>query len=138
MTENQGARISGNHWGFDDTIAEEPLIHHSNDSPDQFEPFPLPEVSEGEPNARVHWIRKEGSEGATLMVGIFTANPSRFGYEFEADETIHILAGRVRIQLDSGDVVELQPGDIASFPKGAHATWEILEPFREFFVLSGG
>jgi hypothetical protein len=113
------------------------LIHHSIDNPSEFEPFPLPEVSEGEPDAQVHWLRKEGTDGTTLMVGVFTANPSRFGYAFETDETIHILDGRVRIELDSGDVVELQPGDIASFPKGEHATWEILEPFREFFVLSG-
>jgi uncharacterized cupin superfamily protein len=113
------------------------LIYHSVDNPSEFEHFPIPEVSEGRPDAQVHWLRKEGSDGTTLMTGVFTAKPSRFGYLFEADETIHILAGRVRIQIDSGEVVELQPGDIASFPKGEHATWEILEPLREFFVLSG-
>ena len=71
------------------------------------------------------------------MTGVFTAKPSRFRYEFELDETIHILAGRVRIEFDSGESVELKPGDIASFPKGEQATWEILESLREFFVLSG-
>ena len=118
-------------------MEQRPLIHHSIDNPSEFEQFPLPEVIEGEPDAQVQWLRNEGSDGATLMVGMFIAKPSRFGYAFETDETIHILAGRVRIELDTGDVVELKPGDIASFPKGEHATWEILEPFREFFVLSG-
>ena len=113
------------------------MIHHSTDNPSEFEPFPLPDVSEGDPDAQVHWLRVQGSDGATLMAGVFTAQPSRLRYVFEIDETIHVLAGRVRIELDSGEVVELGQGDIASFPKGEHATWEILEPFREFFVLSG-
>jgi uncharacterized protein len=113
------------------------LIYHSVDDPSEFESFPLPDVIEGHPDAQVHWLREEGSDGATLMAGVFTAQPSRFRYAFEIDETIHVLAGRVRIELDSSEVVELRPGDIASFPKGERATWEILEPLREFFVLSG-
>jgi uncharacterized protein len=113
------------------------LIHQSIDNPSEFELFPLPEVIEGEPDARVHWLREEGSDGTTLMAGVFTAQPSRFRYVFETDETIHVIAGRVRIEFDSGEVAELEPGAIASFPKGERATWEIIDPLREFFVLTG-
>jgi uncharacterized protein len=112
-------------------------IKHSTDSPSQFEPFPLDDVLEGDPQGRVHWLRTEGSTGATLMSGIFTGQPSRFNYVFETDETFHVIEGRVTITLDSGESVTLTPGDIVSFPRGAHAVWDIQEPLRKFFVLSG-
>ena len=67
------------------------------------------------------------------MAGIFVGQPSRFRYTFETDETFHVIEGRVTIVLDSGDSVTLGPGDIASFPQGARATWEIAEPLRKFW-----
>jgi len=112
-------------------------IKHSIDRPTEFEPLPLPDVVEGDPDARVHWLRTTGSGDCTLQTGIFVAQPSRFRYTFEADETIYVIEGRVTVSLDHGDSVTLGPGQIASFPSGAQATWQITEPLREFFVLSG-
>lgn len=112
-------------------------IKKSTDAPTEFEPFPLPEVLDGDPHGQVHWLRTAGSGETTLMAGIFVGQPSRFRYTFETDETFHVIEGRVTIVLDSGDSVTLGPGDIASFPQGARATWEIAEPLRKFFVLSG-
>lgn len=89
-------------------------IKQSTDAPTEFEPFPLPEVLDGDPRGGVHWLRTTGSGEATLMAGIFVGQPSRFRYAFETDETFR-----------------------ASFPRGAQATWEIIEPLRKFFVLSG-
>ncbi|MFM8218464.1 MAG: cupin domain-containing protein, partial [Planctomycetaceae bacterium] len=39
--------------------------------------------------------------------------------------------------VQGGDAVELRPGDLASFPRGALSTWTILEPLKKFFVISG-
>jgi uncharacterized cupin superfamily protein len=52
------------------------------------------------------------------------------------DETLHVLEGRVTIEVDGLEPVELAAGDVVSFPKGLASTWEIHEPFKEFFVLS--
>ena len=93
-------------------------IKKSTDAPTEFEPFPLPEVLDGDPRGQVHWLRTAGSGEATLMAGIFVGQPSRFRYTFETDETFHVIEGRVTIVLDSGDSVTLGPGDIASFPQG--------------------
>lgn len=102
-----------------------------------FEPYEIPEqdVLEGEPNARIHWIRREGT--GTQAVGIYRGDPASFRYSWETDETIHVLEGTVRIELDGGDAVELGVGDVASFTAGASGIWHILEPFCELFVLSG-
>ncbi len=118
-------------------VGQAPRIRHSKDSTTEFEPFALEDVLEGDPRSGVHWLQTEGSTDATLMSGIFTCQPSRFRYVFETDETIHVIEGRAKVTLDSGEAVELSAGDIASFPRGAHAIWEISEPLREFFVLSG-
>ncbi len=118
-------------------VKQTTAVKHSTDAPAEFEPFPLSDVLKGDPSGRVHWLRQTGSGDATLMAGIFVGQPSRFRYTFETDETFHVIEGRVTITLESGEAVTLKPGDIASFPQGARAIWEITEPLRKFFVLSG-
>ena len=111
--------------------------YRSTDAPTTFEPFPLSDVVEGDPRGLVHWLRTSGTGDGALMAGIFVGQPSRFNYVFETDETFHVIEGRVTITLESGEAVTLTAGDIASFPKGARAIWEITEPLKKFFVISG-
>jgi uncharacterized cupin superfamily protein len=101
-----------------------------------FEPYPFPEedILEGEPNSRVHWVRPEGQ--GSQLVGIFRSEPAVIRYVWEADETIHVIEGSVRIESEGGQSVELGPGGVASFMGGDRGTWHILEPFCELFVLT--
>jgi uncharacterized cupin superfamily protein len=98
-----------------------------------WEPF----IVAGEANGEVHWIRTEGSEGATLAVGLWRSEPQSFPYPFNADETIHALDGELVIDLESGEQVTLRPGDVASFTKGTKSTWTVTEPFKKLFIISG-
>src|SRR5262245_57832053 len=101
-----------------------------------FEPYPFPDddILEGKPNSRVHWVRREGH--GSQVVGIYRSEPAAIRYLWEADETIHVLEGRVRIEFEDGRSVELGPGDVGSFTSGDRAVWHILEPFCELFVLT--
>ena len=54
----------------------------------------------------------------------------------EADETIHIIEGHLRIEVEGGDAYDLTPGGAASFNKGARTRWTVLAPTVEFFVYS--
>jgi uncharacterized cupin superfamily protein len=105
----------------------------STDTAQDFEPF----VVGGEAIGEVHWIRTEGSEGATLAVGLWRSEPQSFAYPFTADETIHALKGELVVDLESGEKVTLRPGDIASFTKGSKSRWTVTEPFMKLFVISG-
>lgn len=96
--------------------------------------FPADDLLEGEPNARVHWVRPEGN--GSHVAGVYRCDPSAFRYTWEADETIHVLEGSVRIEVDGGDKLDLGVGDVASFSAGDHGVWHVLEPFCELFVLS--
>lgn len=102
----------------------------------EFESFELADedVLEGQPNARIHWLRPEGH--GSQVAGVFRCDPARFRYAWATDETIHVLEGSVRIEVDGGDAVDLKAGGIASFSAGDQGVWHVLEPFCEFFVLS--
>jgi uncharacterized cupin superfamily protein len=94
-------------------------------------------VLDGEPAARVAWLRTGSGGEGMLYTGMFTAQPSTFRYTFGGDESFHVLDGDFDIAVDSGPVITLGPGDIASFPKGAASTWTIRAALRKFFVISG-
>jgi len=109
----------------------------STDNPTEWEPFPIENVIEGDPDGKVSWLRQEGAGDGMLLAGVFTGQPSKFPYVFAGDETFHVLEGRVTITVEGGETVELSKGDIVSFPKGASAVWHIHEPAKKFFVISG-
>jgi uncharacterized protein len=111
------------------------MFNGSIDASD-FEPYPFPEedILEGRPNSRVHWVRPEGQ--GSQLVGVFRSEPAVIRYAWDADETIHVIEGSVRIESEGGQSVELGVGGVASFTAGDRGTWHILEPFCELFVLT--
>jgi hypothetical protein len=54
----------------------------------------------------------------------------------EQRETIHVVEGAVRIEIDGGPSLELAVGDVASLAAGVATTWHVTTPFKEFWVLS--
>src|SRR3954453_22742364 len=94
-------------------------------------------VLDGDPAARVAWLRTGSAGEGMLYAGMFTAQPSTFRYTFGGDESFHVLDGDFDIAIDGGPAITLRPGDIASFPKGASSTWTIRAALRKFFVISG-
>jgi uncharacterized cupin superfamily protein len=111
--------------------------HVGNDAPHNgWEPFPLDAV-EGEPNGQVNWLRQDTAGDGMLLTGMFTCNPAKVDYTFVGDESLHLMEGRITVEMEGGETVELKPGDVASFPKGARSVWHIHEPMKKFFVISG-
>ncbi len=102
---------------------------------DSWEPMELA----GEIVGEVHSLRSDDGErpyeaGLWRVLGDL---PAPFAYDFEQNETIHVLEGAVVIDVDGGPTLELGEGDVASFAAGSRAVWRISRtPFRELFVLS--
>jgi uncharacterized cupin superfamily protein len=51
-------------------------------------------------------------------------------------ETIVVLEGAARIEIDGGPTLELVVGDMASLPKGARTTWHLTKPYREIWFFA--
>ena len=98
-----------------------------------YEPF----LVDGKPFGKVHWLRQGSSGAGLLLTGLWTHEPATFPYTFPADETFHLLEGKVCITVDGMTPVNLVPGDIVSFRKGQTSTWTISDRMKKFFVISG-
>ncbi len=58
--------------------------------------------------------------------------PSRFDWEYSADERAYVKTGRVLVHTADG-AVEIKAGDLVLFPKGLQCSWEVIEPIRKVY-----
>ncbi|MFI7494489.1 cupin domain-containing protein [Kocuria sp. M4R2S49] len=89
----------------------------------------------------VRWLRKPGQgDREALSAGIWEVTPGQapeaFDLPIHQDESIYIVSGHLRIEVQGGDTLELTAGSMASFNEGAMTRWQVLEPTVEFFVYS--
>lgn len=89
----------------------------------------------------IQWIRRPGEGGRDVLSSGFwfispEQTPGPMPVTGHADECVYIIEGRVRVEVEGADPLELGPGASASFNKGDTATWTVLEPTVEFFVYS--
>ena len=76
-------------------------------------------------------------EGETAYVGM-----SRFldvadleSWTLPERESVLILEGAARIEIEGGPTLDLNVGDMASLPKGALTTWHLTLPFKELWFF---
>ena len=90
-------------------------------------------VLAGRPQARNTVLAKSADRTALTMFWDCTAG--RFRWEYDQDETIHVLEGSATLTLDDGRVERLSPGDVVFFPAGRSATWEVQSYIRKLAVF---
>ncbi len=92
----------------------------------------------GEQIGEAHELRNEESHGNEHEACLWrTKAPARYEYFFTGDESFYVIEGSVSIELmETGELIELKAGDIASFPKGTRSIWTFSEPFKKFTVIS--
>ena len=79
-----------------------------------------------------------GGHGAESGLSRFTESTEPVRWTLPGRETLLVLEGAARIEIDGGPVLELTAGDMASLPAGASTTWYLTTPFREFWVITDG
>ena len=107
-------------------------VFHAQHDPAAFEPFEL---------GTVQWLRRPGDNGnEELSAGIWQVSPEEAPEPFDLpigeDETVYIVSGHLRIEVQDGDTLDLTAGSMASLSQGAMTRWTVLEPTIEFFVYS--
>lgn len=91
----------------------------------------------GVPGTEVHVLCE--ADGVAAGMTRMTAAGEPFDWTPEQRETILVLEGRVRIELDGGSSeLDLGPGDMASLRPGIATRWFVTVPFKEMWVIAGG
>jgi uncharacterized cupin superfamily protein len=120
-------------------MADEPASVGSSTSVPS-EPY---DVGGGVILGRVAWVRNEshlqvGIWEVTRAEAVATQGEDPSPYTFSGDETLMVLEGEVEVEIVGGERVNLRPGDVASFRKGATSRWRFKsETFKEVFIYSG-
>lgn len=99
----------------------------------ELDSWPLPRelVLTGDPQASGAVLSK-APDGRQVR-GLWDCTPGSFRWEWNYDETLVVVAGRVTVTLDDGRKVELNPGDMAFFERGQGSVWTVHEHFRKGF-----
>lgn len=58
---------------------------------------------------------------------IWEKEPSEFPWEYDETEVCYIIEGRVIVETEDGEKVEIKAGDLVTFPKGLKCRWKVLE-----------
>jgi uncharacterized cupin superfamily protein len=76
------------------------------------------------------------SDDGRILCGTWECEPGASRWEFlERGEFIHVLSGRMTVQADGSDAVELTAGSSAVFPLGWTGTWTVHETLRKVFTV---
>ena len=58
--------------------------------------------------------------------------PSKFDWQYAEEETAYVHEGKVIVTTDT-ESVEINKGDLVTFPKGLACQWEVLETIKKVF-----
>ena len=104
-------------------------VYVSRVDSDEFEP-------DDEVGGFVHTLFEDGERAAGLWkIGSGVGRAGK-GHETPARETIVVLEGSVRIDMQDGPTLDLSQGDMASMPKGAVTSWHPSPDFKEVWFYS--
>jgi len=63
----------------------------------------------------------------------YLTDPGPVSWTPSVRETLLVLEGSVRIDIEGGPSLELRVGDVASLAAGTPTTWHVTTPFRELW-----
>ena len=94
------------------------------------------EPADFEGNAMDAWVRTlHVTPGDTVAAGVFEGRSGYFEFEYGHDEVVYITAGSYRLEdLESGQAITAEAGDLVIIPKGIRLRATIVEPLRCVYV----
>ena len=67
--------------------------------------------------------------------GSWGCDISKFDWEYSDEEVCYIFEGKVVVKTDE-ETVEINPGDLVTFPKGLKCNWDVSEPIRKVYKFN--
>jgi uncharacterized cupin superfamily protein len=86
-------------------------------------------------------VERNPSEEQLSELGVrdwptWSAEVSEFPWSYDATETCFFLEGRVTVTPDGGEPVEIEAGNLVTFPKGMSCTWKVTKDIRKHYTFS--
>ena len=63
---------------------------------------------------------------------VWECEPSVFDWQYSDTEVAYLFEGKVKVKTSSGEV-EIEKGDLVTFPKGLKCTWEVKETIKKVY-----
>jgi len=60
---------------------------------------------------------------------------SAFDWTYSAQEQAYVLEGKVMVKT-AEEEVEINKGDLVTFPKGLSCTWNVIEPIKKVYTFN--
>jgi uncharacterized protein len=96
-----------------------------------------PDIIEGAQVGEFRGLEPKASTAIALDVCVWRSDPATYDYLFENDEAFHVVEGAATVELlDTGETIELRPGDVGYFTAGTRSVWTITQPFKKFTVIA--
>ena len=64
---------------------------------------------------------------------IWEKEPSRFDWYYDSQEVCYFLEGKVVVEEEGGEKVEVGKGDLVTFPQGLKCVWNVKEKVRKHY-----
>lgn len=64
---------------------------------------------------------------------VWTKEVAKFDWRYDEKEMCYILEGKVTVETEEGEKIEIKAGDFVTFPKGLSCIWEIKESIRKHY-----
>ena len=77
--------------------------------------------------------KKELQSRGIFSWSIWEKEISRFDWFYDTTEQCYILEGKVSIETEDGEKVEIGKSDFVTFPKGLSCVWDIKESVRKHY-----
>lgn len=101
----------------------------------QCRPVPVPfdpaDIVSGDPRARS--VNMLASADGHFDCGVWECSPGKFRISYRSDELVHILEGHVTV-VAGGKTHVLAAGDVAYFPAGTEAEWDVTRHVKKLWV----
>ena len=90
---------------------------------------------EPDPDVGGEWhVLVAGDDGYVGMTR-YETDPGPIEWTIPVRESVLVLEGTARIEVEGGPTLELGVGDLASLPEGAVTLWHVTVPYRELWIF---
>ncbi|MCW1824422.1 hypothetical protein A5731_00870 [Mycolicibacterium conceptionense] len=101
----------------------------------RFDPITLPLFESDRPGSTAPVRSARVFSDGGQAHGVWEAEPG-VHMDYRGQETVVILSGRATVKGESGDTVEVGPGDLVVVDPGEGTTWTVHETIRKVFVVN--